>query len=45
MTAPAPEDLLGNALLAVLRDEDRRRLALHMVIADLEAKDILQKAG
>ena len=45
MTAPAAEDLLGNALLAILRDEDRRRLAPHMVVADLKAKDILQKAG
>ena len=45
MTAPAAEDLLGNGLLAILRDEDRRRLAPHMVIADLEAKDTLQKAG
>lgn len=45
MTAPVAEDLLGNALLAILREEDRRRLAPHMVIADLEAKYVLQKAG
>jgi CRP-like cAMP-binding protein len=45
MTAPTAEDLLGNALLSILREEDRRRLAPHMVIADLEAKYVLQKAG
>lgn len=45
MTAPTAQQLLGNALLSILREEDRQRLAPHMMIMDLEAKDVLQKAG
>ena len=45
MTAPTAEELTDNALLAILREEDRRRLAPHMVIIELDAKDVLQKAG
>ncbi|HEX3861100.1 MAG TPA: helix-turn-helix domain-containing protein [Stellaceae bacterium] len=45
MTAPLPEDMAANALLAKLRDEDRDRLAPHMMVFDLRAKDVLQAAG
>jgi hypothetical protein len=45
MTAPHSTDLLENALLAKLREEDRLRLAPHMVVTDLPAKTILQRAG
>jgi len=45
MTAPLLDNLLENALLAKLRDDDRRRLVPHMTIFDLEAKSILQRAG
>ncbi len=45
MTAPRPSDLLENALLAKLRDEDRQRLAPHMMCMDLRAKSVLQRAG
>jgi DNA-binding MarR family transcriptional regulator len=45
MTAPLPGDLLENALLAKLREDDRRRLAPHMVCVDLQAKTVLQRAG
>lgn len=45
MTAPSADQLADNALLAILREEDRRRLAPHMAIVELAANDILQKAG
>jgi hypothetical protein len=45
MTAPHLEGLLENGLLAKLRDDDRRRLAPHMTVSDLQAKSILQRAG
>jgi Crp-like helix-turn-helix domain len=45
MTAPRIDNLVQNALLAKLRDEDRQRLAPHMTVADLGAKSILQRAG
>jgi hypothetical protein len=45
MTAPHPEDLRENALLARLLDADRVRLAPHMMVFDLNHNDILQKAG
>lgn len=45
MTAPTVEELTDNALLAILREEDRRRLAPHMVVVELDAKDVLQRAG
>ena len=45
MTAPRPNDLLENALLAKLREEDRQRIAPHMMCIDLRAKAVLQQAG
>jgi CRP-like cAMP-binding protein len=45
MTAPTQEQLLGNALLGTLREEDRIRLAPHMMVIKLKAKDVLQEAG
>jgi biotin operon repressor len=45
MAAPAPDDLLGNALLATLKDEDRSRLAPHMLIMDMKPGAALQTAG
>jgi DNA-binding MarR family transcriptional regulator len=45
MTAPTQEELLGNALLGTLREEDRIRLAPHMMVVELRAKDVLQEAG
>jgi hypothetical protein len=45
MTAPLPPELMENALLAKLRDEDRQRLAPHMMRIDLRAYDVLQRAG
>jgi hypothetical protein len=45
MAIPRIEDLADNALLAKLRDDDRRRLAPHMTAMDFQAKRILQRAG
>jgi Crp-like helix-turn-helix domain len=45
MTASILGDLLENALLAKLREEDRRRLLPHISVVDLAAKSILQRAG
>jgi Crp-like helix-turn-helix protein len=45
MTAPLVSELMENALLAKLRDEDRERLAPHMLRTDLGAQDVLQRAG
>jgi Crp-like helix-turn-helix domain len=45
MTAPIPADLVENALLAKLRDDDRQRLAPHMMRLDLQAQSVLQQAG
>ena len=45
MTAPRIEDLADNALLAKLRDDDRRRLAPHMTVLDFQAKHTLKRAG
>jgi len=45
MTAPSPADLAENALLAKLRDDDRQRLASHMMIYDVRAGHVLQQAG
>ena len=45
MTTPRPSDLLENGLLAKLRDEDRQRLAPHMMCIDLRAETVLQRAG
>lgn len=45
MTAPTAQELLGNALLSILKEEDRQRLAPHMMVMELDAKDVLQKAG
>jgi hypothetical protein len=45
MASPFIEDLTSNALLAKLRDDDRRRLAPHMMVLDFEAKHVLQRAG
>jgi CRP-like cAMP-binding protein len=45
MTSPWLDDLVENALLAKLREDDRRRLAPHLTGIDLQAKSILQRAG
>jgi len=45
MTMPAASDLTGNALLAILREEDRQRLLPHMMIAELKAHEVLHRAG
>jgi hypothetical protein len=45
MTAPTPDDLAGNALLSKLRDDDRKRIAPHMMVFDLDACAVLQEAG
>jgi hypothetical protein len=45
MASPFIEDLTGNALLAKLRDDDRRRLVPHMMVLDFQAKHVLQRAG
>jgi len=44
VAAATEEDLKGNSLLAVLREPDRARLAMHMRVIDCDAGDILQKA-
>jgi len=45
MAIPRIEDLADNALLAKLRDDDRRRLAPHMTMMEFQGKRILQPAG
>lgn len=45
MATPTPQELSGNALLSTLRDEDRARLVPHMMVCDLKAGDVLQRAG
>jgi hypothetical protein len=45
MTSPLPPELMENALLAKLKDEDRQRLVPHMIHTDLPAQAILQRAG
>lgn len=45
MSAPTPEDLARNNLLSTLSDADRERLVGHMVVVDLKAHEILQRAG
>jgi biotin operon repressor len=45
MTAPSLEDMSHNALLSTLNEEDRKRLAPHMLVLDLKSRDILQDAG
>jgi CRP-like cAMP-binding protein len=45
MAAPTPEEMLGNALLAMLKEEDRSRLAPHMVVMDMKPRAVLQSAG
>jgi DNA-binding MarR family transcriptional regulator len=45
MAAPTQDELMGNALLAMLREHDRTRLAPHMVIVDMKPRTILQSAG
>lgn len=45
MTIPTLQDMGGNRLLMMLREEDRRRLAPHMLVFELDCDDILQKAG
>ncbi len=45
MTSPTPQQMAQNALLSVLRDEDRRRLQPHMLALDLTAHTTLIHAG
>jgi CRP-like cAMP-binding protein len=45
MTSPTPEQMAGNQLLSRLSDEDRARLAGHMLILDMESGAVLQQAG
>lgn len=45
MTKELLAQMPGNLLLSKLCEEDRRRLAPHMTIVDLERRHILQKAG
>jgi hypothetical protein len=45
MAAPLSVDLVENALLAKLRDDDRQRLVPHLMCIDLQPKAILQRAG
>lgn len=45
MSAPELEDLSRNALLATLNEDDRKRLAVHMLAFDYTGGDILQDAG
>ncbi len=45
MTGATPSQLRQNALLAVLRDEDRARLEPHMLAVDMPAGGVLQHAG
>lgn len=45
MNARFLKEMTANDLLMMLREEDRRRLAPHMRVFDLDSKDILHKAG
>ncbi len=45
MTAPSLEDMATNALLAKLKEDDQKCLAPHMMMFDLNAGDVLQRAG
>jgi CRP-like cAMP-binding protein len=45
MTTPSSDELLGNSLLCKLRDDDRKRLALQMLVLEMNPGDILQEAG
>jgi hypothetical protein len=45
MTAPLQSELMENALLAKLRDEDRLRLLPHLIRIDLPPQAVLQRAG
>jgi hypothetical protein len=45
MPYPLPPELMENALLAKLKDEDRQRLVPQMMHNDLPAHAILQRAG
>lgn len=45
MNASSLRQMAGNELLSKLRDEDRRRLAPHISVVNMQAGDILQKAG
>lgn len=45
MSTPTEDDLASNGLLATLNDADRRRLAPHIMVFDLEANETLQDAG
>jgi hypothetical protein len=45
MTTPLLEDLDRNALLAKLKENDRKRLLPHLMIFNLRSNDILQEAG
>ncbi len=45
MTSPTPQQMAQNALLSVLREEDRRRLQPHMLILDLPQHTVLSHAG
>jgi len=45
MASPTPEDMLQNELLAKLNEEDRRRLAPHAMVFELNRGDILHHAG
>jgi len=45
VTAPTEADLTGNLLLGKLVDADRKRLAPHMLVFDLESGDTIHRAG
>jgi hypothetical protein len=45
MATPTPQELSGNALLSTLREPDRERLVPHMLVFDLKAGDVLQRAS
>jgi hypothetical protein len=45
MISPTVTEMLDNELLAKLNDDDRRRLAVHIMVFELSPQDILQPAG
>ncbi|HTV79198.1 MAG TPA: Crp/Fnr family transcriptional regulator [Steroidobacteraceae bacterium] len=45
MTSPTAEHMSGNDLLSRLTEEDRGRLAGHMLVVELEAGTLLQESG
>jgi CRP-like cAMP-binding protein len=45
VTSPTRTEMAENALLARLREDDRSRLAPHMMVFHLNKKDVLQRAG